>query len=79
MNKKRRWAALIGVVCGAELVVAAVIGGAGIAALVSVEAAVVAAALGGVALWAVFDRRRRHEASPPGTEPAKRSNSELGI
>jgi hypothetical protein len=63
MNKTSRWAAIVGVVCGAELVTVAVIGGAGIAALVSIEAAIVVAVLGGVTLWAIFDRRRRKATS----------------
>lgn len=57
MNKTSRRAAIIGVVCGAEVIAAAVIGGAGLAALVSIEAAFIAAVLGGVALWFILDRR----------------------
>ena len=72
MNKTSRLAAIIGVVCGAELVVAAVIGGAGLAAFVSIEAAMVATLLSFVSLWVIFDRRRRNAASsgsaPPPTE-----------
>jgi hypothetical protein len=78
MNKTSRWAAIVGVVCGAELVAVAVIGGAGIAAFVNIEAAIVAAVLAGVTLWAIDGRRRRKAAShgsaaPPST---KGNNSE---
>lgn len=59
MNKTNRVAAVIGVVCGAELIAAVVIGGAGIAAFASVEAAIVAASLGAVILLAVLNRQRK--------------------
>lgn len=63
MNKKSRWAAIVGVVCGAELVAAAIIGGAGIAALASIEAAIVVALLGTASIWIVLARRRGASAS----------------
>ena len=63
MNKKGRWAAIVGVVCGAELVAVAIIGGAGIAALVSIEAAIVVALLGAAGIWIVLDQRRRASTS----------------
>lgn len=58
MNKKNRWAAIVGVVCGAELVAAAIIGGAGIAALASIEAAIVVALVGTASIWIVLAQRR---------------------
>lgn len=58
MTKSKRWVAIIGVVCGAELAAVAVIGGAGLAAFVSLEAALAAAMMGGLAIWAVVSRRR---------------------
>lgn len=58
MTKSKRWVAIIGVVCGAELAAVALIGGAGLAAFVSLEAALVAAAMGGLTVWAVVSRRR---------------------
>lgn len=63
MNKTSRWAAIVGVVCGSELVALAIIGGAGIAVFASFEAAMVATLLGAVSLWAIFDRRRRNATS----------------
>lgn len=51
-------AAAIGVVCGLELVVAVVIGGAGVGALFSMEAAFVSVLLGGVILSTFHFRRR---------------------
>lgn len=68
MSKTSRWATIVGVVCGAELVFAIVIGGAGLAALVSIEAAIVAALLGGALLWVMHDRRQR---SRPTTDPSE--------
>ncbi len=59
MKMTKRWATIIGFVCGVELLAAFVIGGAGLAALISIEAAVIVALLGGVALSTVLDRRRR--------------------
>lgn len=59
MKRSGRWAAVIGVVCGAELVVVAVIGGAGLASLFSIEAAVGVACLGGVVLWTLIRHRAR--------------------
>ena len=58
MNKTSRWATIIGIVCGAELVAAVVIGGAGLAVLFSIEAALIVALLGGVALMTVLGYRR---------------------
>ena len=69
MNKTSRWATVIGVVCGAELVAAVLIGGAGLAALFGIEAAVIVALLGGVALWTVL-RHRRRNATPPEPTPS---------
>lgn len=63
MNKTSRWAAIVGVVCGAELVALAIIGGAGIAAFGSIEAAIVATLLGAVSLWIILDLRRRNATS----------------
>jgi len=63
MNKTSRWAAIVGIVCGAELVAAAIIGGAGIAVFASIEAAIVATLLGAVSLWIILERRRRNATS----------------
>ena len=63
MNKNSRWAAIVSIVCGAELVAVAIIGGAGIAAFASIEAAIVATLLGAVSLWIILDRRRRSATS----------------
>ena len=58
MTRTSRWAAIIGVVCGAELIAVAVIGGAGIAAFISLEAALVGALIGFAAIATVVRQRQ---------------------
>ena len=74
------WAVAIGVVCGAELVVAAVLGGAGLALFLRQETvvvgAVLVAVLGGV-LFAVRARRSGHGLEPGAAGPL-RSGAAVG-
>lgn len=49
-SNARRWAGLIGAVCGVELFLAVLIGGAGMAVFFSLEGALVVVLLGGVTL-----------------------------
>jgi len=58
-NKKKIWAAVIGVVCGAELVIAAIIGGAGLSAFFGLEGLLVGAIVVSLAASYFFARRRR--------------------
>ncbi len=63
MRPSRRVATVIGIVCGAELIVAAIIGGSGLSALFGWNGALVAA----VAIAMVFGVvvRRRSNTAPP--------------
>ncbi len=67
-TKKRRgvWAWLIGIVCGAELVFAAVIGGAGLGAVLGPNGAVVGAAIAVAVATSIRGRRRRLSKPRPG-------------
>ena len=72
MKLSRTTAGIIGVVCGAELLVALVIGGAGIGSLFGWEAALVSAAVATLAgsYLAARRRRLRNEQAPAPIEDA---------
>ena len=59
MKNSGRLASIIGVVCGAELIVAAVIGGAGFSVFFGMEGALVAGAVVVLGLAFVLQRRRK--------------------
>lgn len=61
---KRHWAAILGVVCGAELLIAVLLLGAGATAFVSLEGGLVVVAFGIAALGAIGRRRRKPAQSP---------------
>lgn len=68
MTTTRRWASVVGVVCGAELIVAIVIGSAGAAALLSYEAALVGG-LATLAAYGLVKKRRSGAVSDRVDEP----------
>lgn len=59
MKDSRLWAGLLGVVCGAELVLAVIIGGAGVGAILGLEGALVAAAA--IFIAGTYLKRRRDQ------------------
>lgn len=71
-NSTKKWAAIIAVVCGAELVGAAVLGGAGLSAFFGLEGLAVAVVLVAVASATVL---RRRSPNPAIVEPGSAARS----